>query len=68
MMMGLLLDSTAVGWYIILLFFLAFGVPILLLILGIAIRPKKKKASNIVLIITAVYAIIGLGLCGSMLF
>jgi hypothetical protein len=63
----MLLESSALGWYIILLFFLAFGVPLILLIIGIAIRRKHKKASNILLIITAVYAIIGLGICGSML-
>lgn len=64
---NMLLESSALGWYIILLFFLAFGVPTLLLIMGIAIRRKHKKASSILLIITVVYAIIGLGICGSML-
>ncbi|WP_298340894.1 hypothetical protein [uncultured Algibacter sp.] len=67
MIHNMLLESSALGWYIILLFFLAFGVPLILLIIGIAIRRKHKKASNILLIITAVYAIIGLGICGSML-
>lgn len=33
----LLVESTAVGWYILLLIFLALGVPALLLIVGIAI-------------------------------
>ena len=67
MIHNMLLESSALGWYIILLFFLAFGVPLILLIIGIAIRRKHKKASNILLIITVVYAIIGLGICGSML-
>lgn len=56
------------GLLILLYLFVAFGVPILLLIAGIAVRPKKKKLSNILLIITATYAIIGLGVCGALLF
>ena len=56
------------GWLILIYLFLAFGVPILLLIAGIAVRPKRKKLSNIFLIIAATYAIIGLGVCGSLLF
>jgi len=65
--MGILIDSTDYGWYILLLFFLAFGVPLLLLIIGLVIRPKNKKASTIILIIAAVYSVIGLGVCGSVL-
>ncbi len=67
MIHNMLLESSALGWYIILMIFLAFGVPTLLLSVGIAVRRKHKKASNILLIITAVYAIIGLGICGSMM-
>jgi len=52
---------------ILLLLFLAFVVPIILLIIGIAIRTKRKKASNIIFILLAVYAIVGLGVCGSMM-
>ena len=66
-MTSLLLESDALGMYILLMIFLAFGIPIILLIIGIAIRPKKKKASNIILIATAIYALIGLGVCGSMM-
>ncbi|WP_298492778.1 hypothetical protein [uncultured Algibacter sp.] len=67
-MNNILLESAALGWYIILLIFLVFGLPTILLIVGIAIRQKKKKTSNVLLIITAVYAIIGLGICGSLMF
>lgn len=63
----LLVESTAVGWYILLLIFLAFGVPTLLLIVGIAIRAKNKKASKIIFIITTIYIIIGLGVCGGVI-
>lgn len=67
-MNNILLESAALGWYIILLIFLVFGLPTILLIVGIAIRQKKKNTSNVLLIITAVYAIIGLGICGSLMF
>ncbi|MEW4922282.1 hypothetical protein [Algibacter sp. 2305UL17-15] len=63
----LLIESDALGRYILLMIFLIFGVPILLLILGLAIRPKKKKVSNVILIIIAVYAIVGLGICGALM-
>ncbi|MBB5266686.1 glucan phosphoethanolaminetransferase (alkaline phosphatase superfamily) [Algibacter amylolyticus] len=67
-MNNILLESAALGWYIILLIFLVFGLPTILLIVSIAIRQKKKNTSNVLLIITAVYAIIGLGICGSLMF
>lgn len=52
---------------ILLFLFIAFGIPTILLIIGIAIRAKRKKASNIILIIVATYAIIGLGVCGALM-
>lgn len=67
MISSLLLESDALGRYILLMICLVFGVPILLLIIGIAIRPKNKKASNIIIIIVATYAIIGLGICGALM-
>lgn len=69
-MINVLIDgpNNNYGWIILLVIFLSVGLPLLLLILGLAIRSKKKKASNIILIITAVYAIIGLGVCGSLMF
>lgn len=66
-MIGLLLESDALGWYILLMICLIFGLPILLLIIGIAIRSKNKKVSNIILITVATYAIIGLGICGALM-
>lgn len=65
--MNLLIESDALGNYILLMIFLIFGLPILLLIFALAIRAKKKKASNIILIIIATYAIIGLGICGALM-
>ena len=68
-MHSLLLDgpNNNYGLAILLFLFVAFGIPILLLIFGIAIRAKRKKASNIILIIVATYAIIGLGVCGALM-
>ncbi|SFC97012.1 hypothetical protein [Algibacter pectinivorans] len=67
-MTNLILEGDAIGWYIILLITLPFGIPVLLIILALAIRTKRKKASNIILILTAIYAIVGLGYCGSLMF
>ena len=66
-MYSLLVEGDDLGKAILLMLFIAFGVPILLLILGLVIRQKRKKASNVILIITAVYAIIGLGVCGALM-
>lgn len=44
-----------------------FGPPILLLLIGVAVKSKSKKASKILYILGAVYLVIGLGICGSML-
>jgi hypothetical protein len=46
---------------------IAFGLPIILAIIGIAIRNKNKKASKILLISAVVYTLIGLGICGSLM-
>lgn len=54
--------------FILLFLVLAFVVPIVMLIIGIAIRSKNKKTSNILFIIITVYALIGLGFCGSLMF
>lgn len=70
MMNYLLIDGPNNNYFflILLYIFIAFGVPILLLIIGIAVRSKNKKLSNILLIITVVYAIVGLGLCGVLMY
>ncbi len=65
--MKLLIEGDALLWGILLLLFLAFGVPIILLIIGIALRNKNKQKSKGFLIAAAVYTIIGLGVCGSMM-
>jgi len=64
--MNLLIGGDAFAWTILFLMFLAFGVPIILLIVGLILWKKNKKASKVILISTAVYALIGLGMCGIM--
>ncbi|GAA3592031.1 hypothetical protein Q4Q39_05370 [Flavivirga amylovorans] len=60
----LVINGDGLIWIFLLLFFLAFGVPILLAIVALAIRNKNKRVSKVLLIIAAVYALIGLGICG----
>ena len=63
----LLIESSDLGLYIMLMLFIAFGVPLLLIIIGIALRNKNKKASKSLFIIAAIYALIGLGICGGLM-
>ncbi|MFP4844527.1 hypothetical protein [Winogradskyella sp. PE311] len=62
-MINLLVDSTDMGWYILLLVFLAICLPVILFIIGIVVFQKNKKRGKIILISAAVYSIISLGLC-----
>ena len=62
-MIDLCIDSTDVGWYILLLVFMAVCLPILLFIIGIVVFQKHKSRGKIILIIATVYSIISLGLC-----
>ena len=44
-----------------------FGPAILLAIIGFAVLKKNKKAAKILFILAAVYVIVSLGICGSMM-
>jgi len=55
------------GGVILLVLFIMFGIPIALLIIGLAIKNKRKKASKVLLILAAIYLIISLGYCGAMM-
>ena len=44
-----------------------FGPPILLTIIGLFIRKKKRQIAKVLFIFAAVYLIISLGICGSMI-
>ncbi len=63
----LFLEYKGLGVLIIIWLFVAFGVPLILLITGIALRNKNKKKSTGFLIATVVYVLIGLGICGSLM-
>jgi len=62
-MINLLIDSTDMGWYILLLVFMAICLPVILFIIGIVMFQKNKRRGKIILIIATVYSIISLGLC-----
>ena len=44
-----------------------FGPSILFVIIGLLIRKRNKKAAKILFILAAIYLIISLGVCGSMI-
>ncbi|MCL6293496.1 hypothetical protein [Jejuia spongiicola] len=52
---------------IFLIIAIIFGPAILLTIVGFAILKKNKKAAKVLFILAAVYVIISLGICGSMM-
>ncbi|MEQ3663764.1 MULTISPECIES: hypothetical protein [unclassified Olleya] len=65
-----LIEATGGGNYDgIVLFFAAimFGPAILLAIIGLALLKKNKKAAKVLFILAAVYVIVSLGICGSMM-
>ena len=53
---------------ILLILLIMFGPPLILLIVGISLRTKeKKKAAKVLFILSALYLLISLGVCGSMM-
>ncbi|WP_370477347.1 hypothetical protein [Tamlana flava] len=64
-MISLLLEEGGYFLLALLLLLLAFGIPLILIFLGIALRNKNTKASKYLLISAVVYVLIGLGICGS---
>lgn len=58
------------GDYSAIIYFIALimvGPPILLALIGLAVKNLNKKASKVFYILAVVYLIIGLGMCGSLL-
>jgi len=66
-----LLDNLNLGGYgglLFFIFFIMFGIPIILFIIGAILFGKgKKKQANIFFIIAFVYLLIGLGVCGGLI-
>ena len=52
---------------VILIVLIMFGPAIIMAIIGFAILKKNKKAAKVLFILAAVYLIISLGICGSMM-
>ena len=52
---------------LVLILAIMFGPAIILAIIGFAVLKKNKKAAKVLFILAAVYLIISLGICGSMM-
>ncbi len=56
------------GLFILLILFFGFGVPIILAIIGaVFYANKKRKTSKVLFIISVIYLLISLGICGSLM-
>ena len=61
------LEVGNLGGLVALILLIMFGPPLLFLTIGLILMAnKKKKASKIFFILSGVYLLIGLGICGSM--
>ncbi len=54
-------------WVVLLFLVIALSPAIIMTIIGFAIRRNKPKAAKVLFIVSAVYAIVGLGVCGALL-
>ncbi|MEL6811313.1 MAG: hypothetical protein AAFP76_08270 [Bacteroidota bacterium] len=55
-------------WLVLGLFFIGFGIPLILAIIGFVQWSKKRKTvAKVLFIIATVYVLISLGVCGSMM-
>lgn len=63
----ILLSNLNLDGILILILLIMFGPAFLLSIIGFAIIKKHKKAAKIFFIVSALYVIISLGVCGSMM-
>ncbi|HHC79654.1 MAG TPA: hypothetical protein ENK46_07220 [Flavobacteriia bacterium] len=56
------------GGAILMVLLIMFGPPLMLLLVGIGLRVKeKKKAAKVLFILAALYLLISLGICGTMM-
>ena len=65
--MTLLLEPGNLNGIFILIIAIMLGPAVLLAIIGFALRKNNKKASKVLFILAAVYVIVSLGICGSMM-
>lgn len=52
---------------VVMIIAIMFGPAILLTIIGFAVYKKNKKAAKVLFILTTVYVIISLGICGALM-
>tara|TARA_R110002126_G_scaffold63505_1_gene162648 strand:+ start:1468 stop:1671 length:204 start_codon:yes stop_codon:yes gene_type:complete len=55
-------------WVILIVLILALSPAIIMTIIGLVIKKKNLKAAKVLFIISTVYIIIGLGVCGVLSF
>lgn len=65
--MRLLLEVGNLDGLVFMFAAIMFGPAILLTIIGLAVYKKNKKAAKVLFIISAVYVIISLGICGALI-
>ena len=63
-MTRLLIESDALGRFILLMIVIGIVIPIILFIVGLVTLRKNKKRGKTILIIATVYSIISFGICG----
>lgn len=52
---------------VFIIFSIMLGPPIIMSIIGISVKKSNPKASNVLFILSGIYLLIGLGLCGGVL-
>ncbi|MCH9660976.1 MAG: hypothetical protein K0U54_08685 [Bacteroidetes bacterium] len=61
-------NMDGLGILILGIFFVGFGIPIILAIIGLILRSKgKKNSAKVLFIIAGIYLLVSLGICGSMM-
>lgn len=65
--MSLVLEPGNLDGLVILIFAIMFGPAIILAIIGFVLNKKNKKAAKILFILAAVYLLISLGICGTLM-
>ncbi|MBB5266685.1 hypothetical protein [Algibacter amylolyticus] len=66
-MIHLLSPNMNLDGLIYLILAIMFGPAILLTIIGFVVLKKNKKAAKVLFILAAIYVIVSLGICGSMM-
>ncbi|MGB6269846.1 MAG: hypothetical protein WBF67_12645 [Olleya sp.] len=65
--MSFLLEPGNLDGLVILIVAIMFGPAILMTIIGFAVLKKHKKVAKVLFILSALYVIVSLGICGSMM-